>query len=226
MRGSIAQLDPILHRQRDGTRVATVVRVPMKIGPTGCKQFQPGCNVAVPLDRFRVVIRVIGLDRIEARLHVRGNTRIDVRLPGVRKRSKTARDMYDVDHLAGRRAASWNERGTAGCQPSIERLASVGDISGGDHRSRDLRPPHGTSAWLPRLQQDRSDINRHPKLREAQAERFDAGDPLRTLLRKERRQSAVAWIDEVPKHVYVAAIAFDGSNFDPGNRFDAAGLRR
>src|SRR4030095_15816467 len=117
MRGSIAQLDPIIHRQRDGARFASMVRVPMKIGPTGSKQVQPGCNVAVSRDRVRVVIRVIELDRIKARLYVRGHMRLEVRRSGMSKRRETARGMHDVDHLTGRRAASWNERGTAGCQP-------------------------------------------------------------------------------------------------------------
>jgi hypothetical protein len=57
MRGGIAQPDPIVDRQRDGAGFASVVRVAMKIGPTGCEQFQLRCNVAVAIDRLGVVIR-------------------------------------------------------------------------------------------------------------------------------------------------------------------------
>ena len=49
-----------------------------------------------------------------------------------------------------------------------------------------MRPAHGTSALLPRLREQRSNIDRHPQLRQAQTERFDAGNPLCTLARQKR----------------------------------------
>ena len=85
MRGGIAQLDPVIHRQRDGARFVSVIRVAMKIGSTGREQLQPGCHLAVPPDRIGVVIRVIHLNRVEACFCVRGNTRIDIGLSGVCK---------------------------------------------------------------------------------------------------------------------------------------------
>ena len=225
MRGGIAQLNPMLHRQGDGARFASVLRVTMKIGSTSCEQVQPGCHVAVPIDRLRVVIRVKELDRVKPGFHVCGNTGIDVRLSGMSHRHETARRMHDVDHLAGRRTAARNERRTTGCQPAIKGLARVNDIPGGDHRPRDLRPPHGTSALFAGLHHYRCNVDRHPELRQPRAERFDACDPLATLLREERRQFGIAWIDEVPEQVYVAAI-FDRRDFDTRNDLDAARLRR
>src|SRR5262245_27700758 len=197
----------------------------MEIGPAGCEQFQAGCNVAVPPDGIGVVVGMIDLEGIEPRSHVCRDVRIDVRLPRMSKRRQTARAVHDVDHYAWRRTTSRNECRAAGCQPAIKRPASIGDIPRRHHRPRDLRSPDGTSALLPGLHQYSSEINRHPKLRQPQSVLLDACYPLRALRCEERRQLGVAWIDEVPEQMYVAA-TLDGGDFDTRNDLDAARLRR
>ena len=145
-----------------------MVRVAVKIGPTCCEQLQLRCDVAIPIDGFSVVIWMIELDCIKAGFGVGGNMCIDVRLSGMSKRHQTACGVHDVDHFTRWHTASRNERGAIRCQPSIERLPRVGDITGSDHRPRNLRSPHRTAALLRGLHQQRSDIDRHAKLCQAQ----------------------------------------------------------
>ena len=64
-------------------------------------------------------------------------------------------------------------------EPLVERLAGIGDVTGGDHRAGDLRPADRASAPLSGRGQRLAEIHRHPELREASRDRLHAIDAMR-----------------------------------------------
>src|SRR5947199_4251329 len=109
----IAKAKPGFAGERDGARFQAVRRIAMKIRPAGNQQLQIVRKHAVVLGRSPVVIRMVGLERIETSADVRRNPFVHGGLSRVGERSDAMGAVEGRDHLFGRRPGASDERGTA-----------------------------------------------------------------------------------------------------------------
>ena len=156
-------------------------RIAVKIRTARDEQLEARGEVAVPVRRGLVVIGMIGLERIETCGAVCGNPLVDGGLSRVRERGEAAGAVHQRNDLLWRRTAARHKRRTSGGQPAVERLTRVRDITGRDHRARDLRTSHGPPSVFARLRDQRTDVDGHAELREQTGDGFHARDSLSPL---------------------------------------------
>ena len=141
---AIARLQSIVGvaRDRDGARRGCAVRViGVIVRPAGHGEPELARQREVALRRFRVVLGVVGLDRVEARYGEHRNPRVAAQQARMRERRDAAGLVNPREHLRGQRRLARHVRRPAAGQPLVERLADVGDVPVLDQRARDPRPP-------------------------------------------------------------------------------------
>ena len=174
-------------------------------------------QLAIPGFRAFVVIRVRGLEGVEA---ARGQTRDAIILrtdTGMRDGCETARRMKQCDDGLGRSAAARHVRRAVEFEIALERFIAGANVAGRYERVGDLRAAYAAAAGG-RLD-DRPGVNRRSKAREPIAHLLHTPYAVGPLSREKRFQLGSIDVDEVSKHVDVAP-GIDRTDFDARHEID------
>ena len=187
--------------------------IAVKVRSTRYRESVFGRKLTVTIFGCAIVIAMANFERLQSGGGKAWDEMVHRGQTGMGHRHETARLTHDSQDRFGRWSAARHERRPARSKQPLERIITIARLSRAHERIGDLRPSNtATAAGSQLLAVD--DI---PERGQAIAYLSNPFQSLRTLRLEELSQRSAPRIDEVGKHVQVAAV-LDGGNLDTANK--------
>lgn len=201
------------------TDVAVIIRAARDSQTVSCGDSQ------IVRGHGRIVIAVIGLDRLQSLFGEMGDELVTAKQTRMGERRNASRLVNDVEHIGRSAPTPGHVRRLPLGEQLIKRFPDVRHMARLHQRPCDHGTAHRASGFRDRRFRQTLDIDRLSQSLQLGGHLLDAPHSIGTLSLKERSEYGAFRIEEIPEHMDVP-LAEDRRNLDAGDALDPVGAGR